>query len=179
MNNDCGSCENVGEFFCPLHGVQTKVTLDEVRTLIKEATDPLVARIAELERKRLADVPLRHVVERQMMLQGFGTNGPALNVLCDALHANLFEEHRDTIPAPVGDSHSGAVVVPRGSSNPPGNLTLVEVRSGKPGVAGVALADSIVAIPGACPACRMLSCVCAVLMYPTVPTDGSNGEGGL
>jgi hypothetical protein len=38
---------------------------------------------------------------------------------------------RDTIPAPVGDSHSGAIVVPRGSSNPP-----------------------------ECPNCEMVACIC-------------------
>jgi hypothetical protein len=96
-----------------------------IRALIKEATDPLVARIEELERR--LDPP-------------------------------------DTIPAP-GElcatcgcsprwceckSHSGAVVVPRGSSRAP------DLRE--------------------CRACGMVACVCPHRVE--APTDGSNGEGG-
>lgn len=48
---------------------------------------------------------------------------------------------RDTIPAPSGDSHSGAIVVPRGSSNPPPPVTdLSQV----------------------CQKCDMFACVCGI-----------------
>ncbi len=75
---------------------------------------------------------------------------------------------RDTIPSPVGDSHSGAIVVPRGSSTPPRYLTDCIVTE----LGVLALTDSVVDVPGACVHCRMLACVCLLT------TDGGNGEGG-
>lgn len=114
----------------------------------------------EIARTRTADVPLRHVVQNQMRLQGFGENGPALNVLCDVLHANLFEgdlaasRASDTLPCPPpGDSHSGAIVVPRGSSRPPAMRR-----------------DDV------CDTCGMICCVCPHCFG--YPTDGGDGEGG-
>jgi hypothetical protein len=67
----------------------------------------------------------------------------------EALEAKM----RDTIPSPpIGDSHSGAIVVPRGSSRPPA----VEL----------------------CYGCRMFECVCFADLPSRAPTDGSDGEGG-
>lgn len=112
-----------------------------IRALIKEATDPLVARIAELEARTRLAAPLRYIVNTAMIEQGYGPIGPGAVTLCEVLQRILFEQ-RDTIPAsPVGDSHSGAVVVPRGSSNPPPMVTdLSQV----------------------CPRCDMFACVCAI-----------------
>lgn len=60
----------------------------------------------------------------------------------------------DTLPCPPpGDSHSGAIVVPRGSSRPPAMRR-----------------------DDACGACGMICCVCPHRFG--YPADGSDGEGG-
>ncbi len=105
---------------------------------------------------------MRPTEERRRVLLEIGSYVEAL-IAHELLKLN---EKRDTIPSPpIGDSHSGAIVVPRGSSKPP-----------HPGDC-VACQDSGIGcdLHGwvCCKHCGMVACVCVGF-----PTDGSNGEGG-
>jgi hypothetical protein len=79
---------------------------------------------------------------------------------------------RDTIPAPTGDSWSGADVVPRGSSRPPGFVVQVNTATGR------AVADAVLDLTGACTRCRMLACVCWHREYPN-PDNGHGAADGF
>jgi hypothetical protein len=78
----------------------------------------------------------------------------------------------DTIPAPIGDSWSGADVVPRGSSRPPGFVVQVNTATGR------AVADAVLDLTGACTRCRMLACVCWHREYPN-PDNGHGAADGF
>ena len=102
---DCASCDCTGK------GHEISCPYHPMRY-----TDPL-GRTVIMELDTRAEKRIREIVREEIAM--------ALAEL----------NQRDTIPAPVGDSHSGAIVVPRGSSSPP---------------------------PSVCGACQMLACVCVL-----------------
>jgi hypothetical protein len=167
----------------------------QMKTLMQQAQDAARAQVLVLEKRteqRIREIVREEIAlwdDAQRVAAGIGRDTepsppPDPRCWCGSVNPSLCPRMGHLVPhvhdfatmgprETCGECHraqsaswSGADVVPRGGSEPPGYVVKVNTATGR------AVTDAVLDVPGACVHCRMLACVCA---HRSPFGDGSPG----